>query len=211
MAWSLIEICQKAAKYEFKDGMYVNLGIGMPTEVANHVPAGVNLLLHSENGMLGMGPFPYPGEEDPDLINAGKQTITELPESSYFNSADSFAMVRGGHLDLTILGALQVAQNGDLANWTIPGKMMKGMGGAMDLVAGAKRVVIIMDHVAKNGDAKLVESCSLPLTGVGVVDRVMTDLAIFDFIDGTMRLSELAPDVTMEQLRSCTKAQFVTS
>lgn len=209
MVWSLDEICQLAAKYELKDGMYANLGIGMPTQVANHVPSGVKVMLQSENGMLGMGPFPYPGDEDADLINAGKQTITELPESSYFNSAESFAMVRGGHIDLTILGALQVAQNGDLANWTIPGKMMKGMGGAMDLVAGSKRVVILMDHVSKNGEAKLVKKCSFPLTGVGVVNRVYTDMAIFDFINGHMHLVEMAPGVTIEQLKSSTEAEIL--
>ena len=208
MAWSLEQICSIAAKYELKNGMYVNLGIGIPTEVANHMPDGVNVLLQSENGMLGMGPFPYKGEEDPDLINAGKQTITQLPNSSYFSSADSFAMVRGGHIDLTILGALQVSQTGDLANWMIPGKMVKGMGGAMDLVAGTKRVVIMMEHTAKNGEAKLVKQCSLPLTGVGVVNRLITNLAIFDFIDGKMLLKEMAPDVNIEQLRICTEAEF---
>jgi 3-oxoacid CoA-transferase subunit B len=210
MAWTHEQICAIAAKHELKNGMYVNLGIGIPTEVANHVPAGIKVLLQSENGMLGMGPFPYEGDQDPDLINAGKQTITELPESSYFSSADSFAMIRGGHIDLTILGALQVSQNGDLANWTIPGKMMKGMGGAMDLVAGAKRVVVIMDHVAKNGDAKLVKKCTLPLTGVNVVNRVITNLAIFDFIDSKLCLKELAPEVSLEQLKSCTEAEFIT-
>lgn len=208
MSWTIEQMCALTAKYEMRDGMYVNLGIGMPTEVANHVPPGMKVLLQSENGMLGMGPFPYRGEEDPDLINAGKQTITELPESSYFNSAESFAMVRGGHIDLTILGALQVSESGDLANWTIPGKMMKGMGGAMDLVAGAKRVVILMDHNAKDGSAKLVSKCSLPLTGVAVVSRVITNLAIFDFIDGKMQLVEMAPSVTLEQLRGCTGAAF---
>jgi 3-oxoacid CoA-transferase subunit B len=208
MAWSLEQICSIAAKYELKNGMYVNLGIGIPTDVANHMPDGVNVLLQSENGMLGMGPFPYKGEEDPDLINAGKQTITQLPNSSYFSSADSFAMVRGGHIDLTILGALQVSQTGDLATWMIPGKMVKGMGGAMDLVAGTKRVVIMMEHTAKNGEAKLVKQCSLPLTGVGVVNRLITNLAIFDFIDGKMLLKEMAPDVNIEQLRICTEAEF---
>ncbi len=208
MAWSLEQICSIIAKYELKNGMYVNLGIGIPTTVANHMPEGVNVLLQSENGMLGMGPFPYKGEEDPDLINAGKQTITQLPDSSYFNSADSFAMVRGGHIDLTILGALQVSQDGNLANWMIPGKMVKGMGGAMDLVAGTKRVVIMMDHTAKNGEAKLVKHCSLPLTGVGVVNRVITNLAIFDFVDGKMLLKEMAPDVSIEQLRKNTEAEF---
>ncbi|MEI6188537.1 MAG: CoA transferase subunit B [Alphaproteobacteria bacterium] len=208
MAWSLEQICSIAAKYELKNGMYVNLGIGIPTDVANHMPDGVNVLLQSENGMLGMGPFPYKGEEDPDLINAGKQTITQLPNSSYFSSADSFAMVRGGHIDLTILGALQVSQTGDLANWMIPGKMVKGMGGAMDLVAGTKRVVIMMEQTEKNGEAKLVKQCSLPLTGVGVVNRLITNLAIFDFIDGKMLLKEMAPDVNIEQLRICTEAEF---
>jgi 3-oxoacid CoA-transferase subunit B len=208
MAWSLEQISSIIAKYELKNGMYVNLGIGIPTTVANYMPEDVNVLLQSENGMLGMGPFPYKGEEDPDLINAGKQTITQLPDSSYFNSADSFAMVRGGHIDLTILGALQVSQDGNLANWMIPGKMVKGMGGAMDLVAGTKRVVIMMEHTAKNGEAKLVKNCSLPLTGVGVVNRVITNLAIFDFVDGKMFLKEMAPDVNIEQLRKSTEAEF---
>lgn len=208
MTWTLNDISMLAAKYELRDGMYANLGIGMPTEVVNHVPKGMNVMLQSENGMLGMGPFPFPGEEDPDLINAGKQTITELPESSYFSSADSFAMVRGGHIDLTILGALQVSQSGDLANWTIPGKMMKGMGGAMDLVAGAKRVVIMMEHVTKNNEPKLVKQCIFPLTGVAVVNRVYTDLAIFDFKDNKMVLFEKAPNITIDQLKVCTPADF---
>ena len=200
MSWSRDEMCARAAK-ELKDGYYVNLGIGMPTLVANHIPEDVKVILQSENGMLGMGPFPIEGEEDPDLINAGKQTITALPSTSYFSSADSFGMIRGGHIDLSILGAMQVAQNGDLANWMIPGKMIKGMGGAMDLVAGVKKVVILMEHVAKDGSAKFVSNCTLPLTGAKVVDMVISDLGVFEIINESVKVIELASNVTLEEVR----------
>jgi 3-oxoacid CoA-transferase subunit B/3-oxoadipate CoA-transferase beta subunit len=201
------------AARELQDGFYVNLGIGIPTLVANYIPAGVEVTLQSENGMLGMGPFPYEGEEDADLINAGKQTITELDSSSYFSSADSFAMIRGGHIDLSILGAMQVAANGDLANWMVPGKMVKGMGGAMDLVAGVKRVVIVMEHSEKSGAPKLVKACNLPLTGQGVVDLVITDLGVFEVNRGRspLRLVELAEGVTLDEVRARTEASFEAS
>ncbi len=207
MAWDRDQMAKRAAR-ELKDGFYVNLGIGIPTLVANHIPSGMHVTLQSENGMLGMGPFPIEGQEDPDLINAGKQTISELPESVYFDSAMSFAMIRGGHVDLTILGALQVTASGDLANWMVPGKMVKGMGGAMDLVAGVKRVVVIMEHTAKDGTAKLVKECSLPITGKAVADLIITDLAVFEITDDTMRLIELADGVTAEEVRSKTEAAY---
>jgi 3-oxoacid CoA-transferase B subunit len=209
MPWSREQLAQRAAR-ELRDGFYVNLGIGIPTLVANYIPADMRVILQSENGMLGMGPFPLEGDEDPDLINAGKQTITALPMSSFFSSADSFAMIRGGHIDLSILGAMEVSENGDLANWMVPGKMIKGMGGAMDLVAGVRRVIVVMEHLSRDGTAKFKPRCELPLTGAGVVDMLITDLAVFSRSDrrGPFELVELAPDITRADVHAKTLAQF---
>ena len=210
MPWDRNDMAARAAQ-ELEDGFYVNLGIGIPTLVSNYVPEDYDITLQSENGMLGMGPFPTEEEIDADLINAGKQTVTELDRTSYFSSSQSFAMIRGGHINLSILGAMEVSETGDLANWMIPGRLVKGMGGAMDLVAGVQRIVIIMDHANKAGESKLLKKCSLPLTGQGVVDRIITNLGVFDVVEGGLKVIELAPEVTMEEVRIKTEATIVGS
>ncbi len=210
MPWDRNDMAARAAQ-ELEDGFYVNLGIGIPTLVSNYVPDDYDITLQSENGMLGMGPFPTEEEIDADLINAGKQTVTELDRTSYFSSSQSFAMIRGGHINLSILGAMEVSETGDLANWMIPGRLVKGMGGAMDLVAGVQRIVIIMDHANKAGESKLLKKCSLPLTGQGVVDRIITNLGVFDVVEGGLKVIELAPEVTMEEVRNKTEATIVGS
>jgi len=209
--WTRDQMAARAAQ-ELQDGYYVNLGIGIPTLVANHIPAEMDVTLQSENGMMGIGPFPYPDEVDADLVNAGKQTISELPHSAYFDSAASFAMIRGGHIDLTVLGAMEVAENGDIANWMIPGKLIKGMGGAMDLVAGVKKIIVVMEHVSKNGDPKFIPACALPLTGRNVVDMVITDLCVFHRSDhaSPFKLIELAPGVSAEEVADRTTARYVS-
>ena len=209
MAWDRNQMAERAAK-ELQDGWYVNLGIGIPTLVSNYIPKGVEVTLQSENGMLGMGPFPYEGEEDADLINAGKQTVTELPQTAYFDSSQSFAMIRGGKIAMAILGAMEVSETGDLANWMIPGKLVKGMGGAMDLVAGVKRVVVVMDHTNKVGESKVLKSCSLPLTGKAVVNRIISNLGVMDVVKGGLKIVELADGVTEAELRAATEATIVS-